>query len=294
MPDMTRYRANPHLRGFVFLIEAQEHAQAGRTEEALDTLERALAEGCRYRREWLDGDPRLAALQSLPRYEQLAERSAARYSEDAAAARPHLMFAIPDNLPDAFGYPLLMVLHGNNSNSSETAPHWTPLADAGWVVAVPQSSEIGATPGSFVWNDRDATAAQIDLHLERVKRSTSIDVGRIVLAGFSMGGLQAIALALTRRIKVRGIIPVAAWLPPVPHVRDLRALVESGTTNKMIRAFGVVGEKDESVDGARELFEVFSKNGMRAELEVRAGLGHEVPGDMNETLARAVAFVTAP
>ncbi len=294
MPDLERIRANPHLRGFVFLSEAQEHAQAGRVGDALDTLERALAEGCRYRREWLNGDPRLAPLWSDPRYEQLAERSAARYAEDAAAARPHLMFAIPDDLPDAFGYPLLMVLHGNNSNSSETAPQWTSLADAGWVVAVPQSSEIGATPGAFVWNDREETARQIDMHLERIKRSTSVDVGRIVLAGFSMGGLQAVALALTRRIKVRGIIPIAAWLPPVPHVRDLRALVEGGATNKMIRAFGIVGEKDESVDGVRELFDVFAKNGMRAQLEVRAGLGHEYPTDMSETLARAVAFVTAP
>jgi dienelactone hydrolase len=290
MPDMERYRKNPNLRGFVFLIEAQEHAQAGRIEEALDTLERALADGCRYRREWLDGDTRFTAIRSNPRYEQLAERSAARYAEDAAAARPHLMFAIPDDLPDAFGYPLLMVLHGNNSNSSETAPHWTPLADAGWVVAVPQSSEIGSTPGAFVWNDRERCAQELDAHLERVKRATSINVGNIVLAGFSMGGTQAIALALSRRIKVRGIFPIAAWLP---QVRDFRALVE-GAPNRMLRAYGIVGDKDESVDGARELFEVFGQHKMRAELEVRPGLGHAYPDDMRDTVLRAVNFITAP
>jgi pimeloyl-ACP methyl ester carboxylesterase len=290
MPDIERFRKNPHLRGFVFLIEAQEHAQAGRSEEALDTLERALSDGCRYRREWLDGDPRLAALRSQPRYEQLAERSAARYAEDAAAARPHLMFAIPDELPDAFGYPLLMVLHGNNSNSSETAPHWTALADAGWVVAVPQSSEIGATPGSFVWNDRERTAQELDVHLERVKRATSINVGNIVLAGFSMGGTQAIALALTRRIKVRGIFPIAAWLP---NVKEFRALVE-GAPNRMLRAYGIVGDKDESVEGARELFDVFGQHKMRSELEVRPGLGHEYPDDMRDAVLRAVNFITRP
>jgi pimeloyl-ACP methyl ester carboxylesterase len=290
MPDMARFRANPHLRGFVFLIEAGDHAQAGRTEEALDTLERALADGCRYRRDWLDRDPRLAAVRSLPRYEQLAERSAARYADDAASARPHLMFAIPDDLPDAFGYPLLVVLHGNNSNSSETAPQWTSLADAGWVVAVPQSSEIGATPDSFVWNDRERTAQELDVHIERVKRATSINVGNIVLAGFSMGGTQAIALALTRRIKMRGIIPIAAWLP---HVREFRALVEGGP-NRMLRAYGIVGDKDESVDGARELFEVFGQHKMRSELEVRPGLGHEYPDDMRDTILRAVNFITAP
>jgi pimeloyl-ACP methyl ester carboxylesterase len=290
MLDLERFRANPLLRGFAFLVEAGNHAEAGRTAEALDALERALTEGCRYKASWLEQDRRLAPLREEPRFIDLVGRSDTRYTADAAAARPRLTFAIPDDLPDAFGYPLLVVLHGNNSNASFTAPQWSSLADAGWVVAVPQSSEIGSTPDAYTWNDRERTAAELDVHIEKVKRATSIDVGRIVLAGFSMGATQALALALTRRIKCRGVVPIAAWLP---RVDEFRALVEGGA-GKVLRVYGVIGDQERDIAITRELFDIFAAHKVRSELDVRPGLGHEYPADMSETIARATKFITAP
>ena len=288
--ELERLRADPLQLGLACLVEACQHAESGRVDGALDALERALAKGCRYRSEWLDQNPRLATLQTLPRFQEIVSRAALRYAEDAAAARPHLMFALPDDLPDAFGYPLLVALHGNDANARLTAPQWSTLADARWVVAVPQSSEIGTTPEAYTWNDRERAVAEIAAHIDRVKRATQVDVGRVVLAGFSMGGLQAIALALTRRVKVRGVILVSAWMPPGD---ELRELVDGGA-GKMLRVYLVVGDQDPSYARTRELFEVLASHGVRAHLDVRAGLGHEYPADMAETLSRAAAFVTAP
>ncbi|TMB93636.1 MAG: hypothetical protein E6J38_10310 [Chloroflexi bacterium] len=290
MRDLARYRANPLQHGVAWLLEAQDHAANGRPNDALDALETALAAGCRYRREWLEGNKSLASLVDSARFRDIVARADARYRDAAAAARPKLMFAMPDEPPDAFGYPLLLVLHGNNSNASETAPHWSAMADAGWVVAVPQSSEIGPTPDAYTWNDRDRTAAELTTHLEKVKHSTQIDIGRIVLTGFSMGGTQAIALPLVGKIKVRGILPIAAWLP---HIREFTRLVEGGA-GKMLRSYIVVGDGDPSVDGARALFDLFTAHRMRTHLDVREGLGHDYPPDMHTTLVRALEFLTAP
>src|SRR5919204_3246695 len=289
MTDLVRSRTNPLRLGATYLREAQEHATAGHADEAIDVLERALADGCRYRREWLERNEGLASLRDLSHFRDVIARSEARYAADAALARPKLMFAMPDEPPDAFGYPLLVVLHGNNSNASETAPYWSVMADAGWVVAVPQSSEIGMAPDTYVWNDRDRTASELTTHLEKVKHSTQIDIGRIVLAGFSMGGLQAIALPLAGKIKVRGIMPVAAWLP---HVREFTALVENGAA-RMLRSYIVVGDQDPSLAGARALFDLFNAHHMRTKLDVREGLDHDYPADMHATLARALEFLTA-
>jgi predicted esterase len=253
-------------------------------------LDRALAQGCRYRRDWLEADARLGSLRALARFQAFIARSDFRFREDAAAARPHLMFAMPDAPPDAFGYPLLIALHDDDSNARVTGPRWAALADAGWVVAFPQSSEISSTPDAFAWNDRDRAAAEIAVHLEKVKKATQIDIGRIVLAGFSKGGLQAIALALTRRVKVRGVVPFDPWLPNIDEFREL----VSGGAGKMLRVYLVVGDQDPSYAGTRELYEVLKSQGIRAELDVRAGLGHEYPDDMGEIVARATAFVTAP
>lgn len=290
MLEQTRLRGDPLQRGRALQVEAGQNADAGRLDEALDLLERALGEGCRYRREWLEADPRLLKLRALPRFQALVARSETRYAADAAEARPHLMFAMPDEPPDAFGYPLLVALHDDDSNARVTGPHWAAIADAGWVVAFPQSSEIGATPDAYVWHDRDRAAAEITVHLERVKKATQVDTGRIVLAGFSNGGLQAIALALTRRLKVRGVVALDPWLP---RVDELRGLVEGGA-GKMLRVYAVVGDEDPSYPGARELFDIFKRHAIRAELEVRADLGHEYPEDMPDIVARATAFVTAP
>jgi predicted esterase len=276
-------------RGLAYLAEAGLHGQAGRIEAGLDALERALADGCRYKREWLVHDDRLAPLRDAPRFADIAARAAERYERDAAEARPRLSFAVPDDPPDAFGYPLLLVLHGNNSNARVTAPHWSPLADAGWLVAVPQSSEIASTPDAYLWNDRERTAREVAAHLERLRQISQVDEGRIVLAGFSMGALQALALPLEKRVRARGVVAVAPWLS---HARDLTALVESGA-GRMLRVFVVIGGDDPSHAGARELQSGFSRHGVRVELDVRAGLGHEYPADMPGTLARALAFVSA-
>ncbi len=279
-------RPGPLRTGVRALGEATRLAAAGRAGDALAALEAAYAEGCRYKKEWL-AHPALAPLAALPAFADLVTRGNARYEEAAAAARPRLFFAVPDTLPDAFGYPLLVVLHGNNSNASETAPYWEPMADRGWIVAVPQSGEIGASPESYTWNDRERTAAELDVHIERLKGATQIDTSRIVLAGFSMGGTQAIALALTRRFTVRGIVPVCAWLP---DIGEFGRLIEGGAA-KMLRAYVIAGVEDPSRAGARALVEVMRAHKIRAQLDEREGLGHDYPQDMEETLAKALAFV---
>jgi predicted esterase len=279
---------NPLRFGAYSLTYAQEQAAAGSPDEALATLERAVAQGCRYKKEWLTDSPRLGSLQALPRFAELVKVASARYDEAAAAAKPHLTFAVPDTLPDAFGYPLLLVMHGNNSNMKETAPHWASMADKGWVVAVPQSTEVGMSPDAYTWNDREDAAKQLDLQLERVKRATEIDASRIIVAGFSMGGTHAIALTLTKRIKARGFIAVCAWLP---HIREFTTLVEGGA-GKMLRAYVLVGDRDPSREGAAALVDLFTSHKLKAQLDLRAGLGHNYPGDMAETLPTALAFVT--
>src|SRR5438105_5690721 len=172
----------PRHLALTLLTQAELLAQSGRTDLALETLDSALAKGCRYRKEWIVSNARLAPLQADGQLAAFAERAQRAYDEASAAAKPQLMFAMPDTLPDAFGYPLLMVMHGNNSNAKETAPRWTPVADKGWVVAVPQSSEVGASPGAYTWNDRERAASEIELHLDRVKLATEIDTAHIQTA----------------------------------------------------------------------------------------------------------------
>src|SRR5581483_11964907 len=247
-------RPGPLRTGIRALVEAKRLAGAGDPRGALGALEAAYADGCRYKKEWLTGDRDLATLGPLPGFADFVVRANARYEEAAAAARPRLTFVMPDTPPDAFGYPLLMVLHGNNSNAKETAPYWSHAADTGWVVAIPQSSEIGASPESYTWNDRERAAR-----------------------------------ALAKRFTARGVVSIAAWLP---RIDELRRLVEGGA-GKMLRVYVIVGALDPSRDGARALVDLLAAHKIRARLDERAGLEHEYPDDMETTLPAALAFATA-
>src|SRR5436309_1265117 len=115
-----------------------------------------------------------------------------------------------------------------------------------------------------------------------------MDTGRIVLAGCSLGGHQALALALTKRFTARGVIAVNPWLL---SATPLTTLVEAGAV-KMLRAYIVVGADDPSRDAARALVEAMTAHNIRTQLDERPGLRHVYPDDMETTLAAALAFAT--
>ena len=279
----------PLHRGVVQLVLAEMLVAAGRPKEGIDSLQEAFAAGCRYKAASLTNDAELAPLQADQRFTRLVRKLDERYVADAAAAQPDLLIRGPAGQPGPDGRPLLVALHGNNSNARETARYWSSAVNEGWVVAIPQSSEIGASPGAFTWNDRARLAAEIPVHIVRAKELHRIDERRIVIGGFSMGGSQAIALPLALGLPVRGILTVAAWLP---DAREFATLIAKGAA-KGRRAYVVVGDADPSYDGARELVDLFTAAGVTAELDVRTGLGHEYPADMDVTLARALEFVAA-
>jgi predicted esterase len=277
----------PLHRGVVYLVLAEALVANGQPKEALDALQEAFTVGCRYKGEWLTADPNLAPLVNDPRFIKIVKKVDERYKIDAAAARSDLLVRAPAGDALSSGRPLLVALHGNNSNARETARYWSSAVQDGWVVAIPQSSEIGASPDAFTWNDRARAIAEIAPHIARVKELHRIDEKRIVLAGFSMGGLQAIALPLVLGFDVRGMLPIAAWLP---NLDELRPLVEAGAGSDL-RAYMVMGEEDPSFGSAMELAGLLQKHKAKVKLDARPGVGHEYPTDMEATLSRALVFL---
>ncbi len=278
----------PLHAGLVHLSRAELLAALGRADDAIASLETALDSGCRYRAEWLRDDPGLAPLRADARFDGLVRRSAARYDAEQAVARPMVSVTLPDAEPTIHGYPLLVALHGNNSNVAQTAPYWTSATDAGWAVFLPQSGEIGASPNAYTWNDRERTATEVLYHLDRQRQHFPIDARVTVLAGFSMGALRAIALAITGRIRATGVLPVAAYLP---HVRELAAIVQAKPPRNL-RAYLVIGARDVGgYEGTKQLADLFARHEITTRLDERPDLGHDYPPDMAETLARALAFL---
>lgn len=285
--------ALPLHAGHIYSWRAALLSELGRADAALDVLDEALAVGCRFKAEWLRDDRRLAPLRGLAQFDDIVDRAASRYARMQAEARPSLEAFTPTTpRPAPRGYPTLIALHGNNSNVAETEPYWKSAVRIGWLVALPQSGEVGTSPNSFTWNDRDRTLAEVEQHLHSLRERSLVDDRAVVLAGFSMGALQALALVLTRRFSARGVLSVGAYLP---HIREFSGLVESGNAAG-VRFYIVVGTKDPSgYDGAKQLATELERAGVDVVLDARAALGHAYPPDMDDTLRRALTFMgTAP
>jgi len=276
----------PRHRALVHLMHAELLAEEGRAPEALATLDEALRTGCRYPSAWLKENPRLSSLIGLASFADLESRSQRQWDDATAVAVPRRTLLVPSG---GSRHPLLVVLHGNNSDIEETLPFWSSVVDQGWNAAILQSGEAGATPGTFTWNDRERTAREIEAHVDGIRHEIDVDRGIVALAGFSMGALQAIALTVTGRLRAHGVISIAAWLP---HIREFAALALAGTA-VWVPSYVVVGTNDPSYDGTKQLVALVTEHGGRAHLDARDGLGHEYPTDMERTLASGLDFIAA-
>jgi predicted esterase len=283
-----RERTFPLHAGLIYSSRAALLAELDRSDSALDVLDGALAAGCRYRAEWLRDDERLAPLRANARFEKIVERAASRFEHDQADSRPTLELLTPTVTRPASGYPTLLALHGNNSNVAETLPYWRSASELGWLVALPQSSQIGTTPGAYTWNDRDRTHAELEQHREALREQRLIDERSVVLAGFSMGGLQALALTLTRRFDVCGALSVAAYLP---HIREFSKLIAAGNASGIVFYIAVGANDTNGYAGAKQLAAELEHAGVAVSLDERPDLGHVYPPDMDETLRRALALM---
>lgn len=259
---------------------------------ALQLLEEALASGLWYAEAQLREDPDLRPLQELPQFEQLVEVCRKRHAEAQAQAVPALLTLQPEGQCQAGlqPCPLLLALHGNNRTAQDSVGFWRSAVSKGWVLALPQSSQV-RSPDGYVWNDRDWAVREIQEHVATLCEQYAIDSDRVVMAGFSLGGELAIWLALSGTIKARGFIAVGPGGPYMNKPDNWVPLIEA-SRGRGLRGYLVVGEQDVfCYKGTQALATLLKSRSIPCELEVRPNLGHDFPPDFQQSLARALEFI---
>lgn len=258
-------------------------AMLGRTEEAIRVFKLAVDAGHWWTPDALRNDPDLKTLQGLPEFERLVAICRERHAAAEAAIRPVLRVFEPRSHGP---HPLLIALHGGGENATEFSAHWQAAVDDGWLVAVPESSQL-RSPNAHAWYDRQRAINEIRTHYESLRRNQALHLNRIVLAGYSQGGALAIWMAVTGTIPVRGFVGVA---PPAQDLKEIASLLEQAAA-KAVRGYFLVGDSDFVFDGTRKLYDLLRSHDMPVQLEVRPNLTHEVPEDFAKSLHRALTFI---
>jgi len=255
-------------------------------------LEATLASGNWYSELLLRDSPSLASLQGEEEFERLVGISLQMQASDPAAAVPMLVIRPKDACgPEDEGCPAVIFLHGNQDTAQKNLPHWQSLADAGWLVALPQS-RAAMWADAYVWMDHDTSADEVIKLFERLKKEYSLDTDRIILAGFSMGAEVALAMALNGAICSKGFILIGPGGPFMDDLTKWGPSIEKAK-DKGLRGVIMMGEADETIpqDNIRALVETLNEAGVACNLKTYPDLKHEYPPDFKAALQEAIKFI---
>ncbi len=276
----------PDQRRMIFHLRACMASCAGDGAQALDLLAEASGGGYWYPASFWD-DPDFDSIRDHDEFKRLRAVSDGRRAEAQALARPELAVIPPSGGVPA---PLLVALHGNQGSNALHGAHWRSAADAGWLVALAQSSQV-AGPDVYVWDDLDQSESEIKQHVAALLHDHGGDAQRIVLGGFSLGAETAMRLALSGAVAARGFIAVAPGGPYTNRSPELwEPLIEAGR-GRGVRGVVLFGGLDHGHDAIVGLVDRLQAAGIPLIVEGDPALAHDFPVDFSARLPGWLAFV---
>jgi len=253
------------------------------TPGALHLFEEAVSKGYWYHEDALHNIPDLAKLQGVLEFENLVACCRDRRLEAIAEAKPLLTILEPQNHPRP--WPLLLPLRAANVDFVD---HWKSATDAGWLVAIPQSSQVGWYNGLYVWDDIKRAIAEIQQHCENLAEQYEFSRDRVVIAGFSRHSQIALQMALSSDLNLCGVIAVEAWLPDM----SIWPPIVEASQNSTLRGYFIAGrENDKFYEPAEKMVGLLKSHGIECKLEGTSNERHRFPPEFEESLKRALSFI---
>lgn len=277
----------PDQLGMTLNWKACFQALTGQTDQALNTLQQAVDQGIWYEPEQLRSDSDLASLQDNPYFDRIVAYCAEQYNQAKLASKPGLR-VIPPVAGTPAPYPMVLAIHGRGSNAAEAAEYWQELAEKGWLVALPQSSQPVQING-FGWDDMDLAESELAAHLERLRADHTVDPDRIVLGGFSQGGGMSVYLTVTAKLRTRGFIAVA------PYLRSADFLMDADLPGlpQPARGWLITGGLDQGGGLFQRIETLLQNHNIPYQRRNYPELGHEFPPDFASVCEEAIQFILA-
>jgi predicted esterase len=254
----------------------------GRSEAVVSVFQQGLDSGLWWAAE-LFVDPDLNAVRELPDFQRLVAISQEKCEKAQGQIQRDQAILLPD-APATGPYPLLIALHGHNGSKDTHLEYWESARQRGWLVLSVQSTQA-TFPGAYHWNDPEQGLADLLFYFEQVSEKYPIDLQRIIMAGFSQGSGMTMWTVLSSKIPARGFIGIASWWP------DPKALAPQSEEAKRVRGYFITGEKDHTLETARQIQKVLRENNIQFVEEVHPDLGHEFPSDFESSFQTAIKFI---
>lgn len=254
-------------------------SMSGRPNDMITVFRQGLDSGLWWAEQQFAVETDFDPVRELPEFKQLVAESERKCSEMQAQVKPDRTLLLPDNTSGEI--PLLIALHGRNGNKDDNLEFWDVARRRGWLVLSPQSRQA-LFEGAHCWDNSEQGLRDILYHVEEITQTHRIDPKRIVIGGFSQGSGMGIYTALRGKIGARGFIGIGTWWQNPADFAGQR---------QTVRGYFVTGEKDHTLDRAREIQNVLNQNDIPFTEEVHAELGHAFPADFERAFDQAIDFI---
>jgi dienelactone hydrolase len=280
----------PQERAMIDYLRSCAAVRVDNSPLALEILQKALSDGLWYSEHILRSSPSYAPLQGTPDFELLVKGHLQLRGE--TAGETSLETTVPAEGTTS-PFPLLLALHGNSSSPANEKDSWGQLADQGWLVAMPQSSQVlWAGARSSIWTDHETAARELHDHYDHLSAEYPLDPTRLVVAGFSMGGEIAIWLALRGEFTVRGFVALGPGGGFMDDPEQWQPVIEAAG-NRQLRGVIMLGKDDNTIphDAIEQLVKMLKAGGIATKLVKISNLRHEFPADFGKRLREAVEWI---
>lgn len=201
---------------------------------------------------------------------------------------PEWQVTVPKGLDKGKKAPLIVALHAYNDSMDRSIEVWkAAAAEMGAILLTPQGT-FQLENGHYQWGrDLNVIEENIMDAIDEVMDEYQVDKKKIVIAGFSQGGWVTWELALRNPDIFCGAIPVGGRFP-----QDWKDNAEEELV-KNLRIFAMLGADDDEnlVKGNKEASKSLKDIGVKIEVKVYDGVGHDFPKKATEEQVKALEFV---
>ena len=255
-------------------------------DRAVDALEYGLEHGIWFGKYAVDNEI-WAPLESMESFRAFKRRNEAKRQEAQRSAQPKLEVCVPADYDKSKTYPLFIALHGGGENIEVFKPQWTSdRLKKEYIVAYLQSSQIVSMTG-FSWTeDAELSKKEIRKAYEKITQDYPVDPSRVIVGGFSSGGVASLDVVLDNIIPAVGFVVLC---PAKPESFSPEKIGEA--KGRGIRGTLLTTEMDPRLPVQKEMAAVMKAEGLAHEFIVTPNIGHWYPENLGRMIDVAIGHI---
>lgn len=228
-----------------------------------------------------------APLKEAEGFESFEQKNEARRQEAQKAVKPKLEVLVPEDYDESKRYPLFLALHGGGENIDVFKPQWiSNLLQTEFIVAFPQSSQLVSMDGYNWTEDIELTKKEIKEAYEKIIQNYPVDKSRVIIGGFSSGGVASLEVVLNNTVSVMGFVVLCPAKPEDFSVQKVAEAKERG-----IRGTLLTTEMDPRLPDQKEMAEIMKAQDLPLEFIVTPNIGHWYPEDLDKKIDAAISHI---